>query len=137
MGVRVGKNAKIAVGDTKVARMTSFSLTVNNNDEDITEFGNDWEHHYKTINNWTATAEGYLDLDDTEQDSMESKALSGGTYTDIRFYVDASNYYVPDTDTDDEAMCSLESWNPTADATGIVSFSATFKGSGPVKRTTV
>ena len=135
MAVKLGKLARIKLDTTDVARMTSLTVTINDGNVDATVFGDNYEKHKVTILNWGASMDGYFDLSDASQNELHSQALSGGEFTNIRFYEDATNYWKPDTATDAEAFCSVESYNWTADQSGIVSFSMSFKGSGPVTRT--
>lgn len=135
MAAKLGKNAAIYLGANKVARMTSLSFTTNRGTADTTEFGDDWESHLSTIGNWTASIDGMFDLSDTQQNTLHSMALSGGEVTDLYLYEDATNYWKSDTDTDTDAMVTIESYTWNADQSGIVTFSMGIKGSGPVTRT--
>jgi len=135
MAAKLGKNARVKIGSTDVARLTSMSISINNGNADITEFGDSWDSHKVTINNWSGSFDGYFDLSDTSQNTLHSKALSGGTIANVRFYEDATNYFAPDTATDADAMASIESYTWNADYSGIVTFSMGVKGSGPIKRT--
>lgn len=130
----LGKDAKIAIGTDKVARMTAFTLTVNNDSADISEFGTGWMEHCATIQNWTASMDGFLYLDDATQFSLHSTALSAGTLSDLRFYENSTDYWTSDTATVSAANCTIESYNWSADVSGVVSFSMSVKGSGPVYR---
>jgi predicted secreted protein len=130
----LGKNAKIAIGANKVARMTAFTLTVNNDSADISEFGTGWMEHCSTIQNWTASMDGFLYLDDTYQFSLHSIALSGGSIANLRFYENATDYWTSNTASVSAANATIESYNWSADVSGVVSFSMSVKGSGPVYR---
>ena len=130
----LGKNAKIAIGTNKVARMTSFSLSVNQDSADISEFGTGWAEHCGTIQNWNASMDGFLYLDDTYQFNLHSIALSGGTISDLRFYENATDYWTSDTATVSASNATIESYSWNADVSGVVSFSMGVKGSGPVHR---
>ena len=131
----LGKNAKIAIGTDKVARMTAFTLTINNDSADISEFGTGWAEHCATIQNWTANMDGFLYLDDATQFQLHSVALSAGSLSDLRFYEDTTNYWTSDVATVSAANVTIESYDWNADVSGVVSFSMTVKGSGPVWRT--
>lgn len=133
--VNLGKNTKLTLDTDQVARINSMTITVNSSNVDITALGDDWMKHCVTVLEWNATVDGYLDLTDTEQNTLHSKALSGGMVDNIRFYDDDTNYWTPDTATDADAKCSIESYNWNADVNGIVSFTMNFKGNGPIWRT--
>ena len=134
--VNLGKNTKLTLGTEQVARINAMSITVNSSNVDITQLGEDWMKHCVTVLEWNATIDGYLDLSDTEQNTLHSIALSGGMVpADIRFYENATNYWHPDTVSDAEAKCSIESYSWNSDISGIVSFTMNFKGNGPITRT--
>lgn len=138
----LGKNARIALGTNYVARMTAFSLSINNGNEEVTEFGVDWMKFCQTIQNWVASVEGYYDrAGDVYQDQLQSIAVSAGTIDNLRLHEDITatpNYYwTPDTATDVNATCFVESYSWNADPSGIVTFTMSIKGNGPIWRTTV
>jgi len=137
MAVQLGKNAALYWNGTKMARINNFNLTVNGVTVDSTELGDDWESTKVVINNWAASVEGYFDLSDTQQNALHSKAISGGEITELQFYeAEGGAYWSPDTATDSEAMCIIESYNWVVDKSGILTFSMGVKGSGPILRTT-
>lgn len=134
--IKLGKNAKIQIGANEVARMNSFNFTVTNTTVPTDSFGDDFDKSVIVKQGWSASIEGYYDDDDTYNSNLQSLALSGGEIDDLRLYVDSSSYYAPDTVTDTEATAIIESFNPTAEKSGIVSFTMAIKGSGPIKKTT-
>jgi hypothetical protein len=133
--VNLGKNTKLALGTEQVARINTMSITINGSNVDITELGDDWAKHCITMLDWEAAVTGYLDLTDPEQNTLHSIAISGGMVDDIRFYDDATNYWTPDTATDAEAKASIPTYNWSSDISGIVTFAMSFKGNGPIWRT--
>ena len=136
----LGKNARIALDANYIARMTSLSITINNGNEEVTEFGIDWNKFCQTIQNWAATVEGYYDrTGDVYQDQLHSIAVSAGEVENIRFYEDItaspSYYWDCDVATDVNASAFIETYTWNADPSGIVTFSMTIKGNGPIRRT--
>lgn len=131
----LGKSASVKKNGNKVARMTSLAITINNGNQDVTEFGDDWEFFCQTIQNWTATIEGYFDRSNTYQNVLHNVATSAGEMTDIEFWEDDTNYWTPDTATDSDASAIIESYTWNADPSSIVTFSMTVKGNGPIHRT--
>ena len=144
----LGKNARIGLGSNYVARMTSFSLTINNGNAEVTEFGIDWNKYCQTVQNWNAVVEGYYDrvrteggasVGDVRQDQLHSIAVSAGEVENIRFYENINatpNYYwACDTVTDSNASAFIESYTWNADPNGIVTFTMNIKGNGPIYRT--
>jgi len=134
--VNLGKNTKMTIGTEQVARINTMSITVNASNVDITELGDDWMKHCVTMLDWNASIEGYMDLSDTEQNTLHSIALSGGMLpNNIRFYDDETNYWTPDTATDAEAKASVETYTWNSDPQGIVTINMSIKGNGPIWRT--
>jgi len=133
--LNLGKNTKVTLGTEQVARINTFTITVNNENFDVTQLGDDWRHFCSNIQAWTAQLSGYLDLSDLEQNTLHSKALSGGAVNDIRFYENDTNYWSCDTATDSEARAVIENYSWNADLNGIVTFDMSFVGSGPITRT--
>jgi hypothetical protein len=136
----LGKNARIALDANYIARMTSFSLTINNGNQEVTEFGINWNKFCQTIQNWNATVEGYYDrAGDVYQDQLQSIAVSAGEVENIRFYEDItatpSYYWACDTATDANASAFIETYSWNADPNGIVMFTMAIKGNGPIWRT--
>jgi hypothetical protein len=137
MPVKLGKNAALKLGTEDVARISNMSLTINNQTVDISAIGDDFQKFASPINDWTATCTLQYDLSDTEQNTLHSRALSGGDINNIRFYVDSTAYYAPDTATDSEATCFIESYSWTLDNSSVVTADLSIRGSGPLAYTTV
>jgi hypothetical protein len=136
MAIQLGKNAALYWDGTKMARINNFNLTVNGVSVDSTELGDDWESHRIVINNWAAAIEGYFDVSDTQQNALHTKAISGGEITELQFYeAEGGAYWTPDTATDPDAMCTIESYNWVVDKSGVLTFTMSVKGSGPIWRT--
>lgn len=136
MAVKLGKNSRVKIGTNEVAKLTSFSFPITHENVDVTSFGDDWMKTANVISSWNATIEGYVDDSDVYNRSLITQAVSGGSIDDLRFYEDAVNYWTPDTGTDAEASAVLESISQNTDKSGIVSFSISVKGHGPIHRTT-
>jgi hypothetical protein len=135
MAARLGKNASVKLGTDLVGRLNSMSITVNNGTVDIVAFGDDWKKMTGTVKSWTGSFSGSFDLSDTQQNELHTLALSGnGETSDIRFYEDTTNYWTPDTVTDSESVGIISSYSWNADQSGVVTFSMTVDGSGPIKR---
>jgi hypothetical protein len=136
MAVQLGKNAALYWDGTKMARMNNFNLTINGVPVDVSELGDDWESHKIVINNWSAAIEGYFDYSDVQQAQLWSQAISGGEIVELQFYeAEGGAYWTPDTGTDSEAMCTVESSNWVVDKSGVLTFTMGIKGSGPIWRT--
>lgn len=132
--VKLGKFASIKKGTSTIALMTSFNLNVSTTFVDATAFLDEFEQPAPVMSSWNASINGYFDPAELSQASLESLALSGGKMTDLRLYIDSTSYYIADTNRDADAGCYVESFNPTADKSGIVTFSMNLKGVGPIHR---
>ena len=132
--VNLGRNARIKLNTTTIARMTSMDITVNNETIDITSFGDEWAKFCRGMQSWTATINGHLDLDDASQTTLVAAAEGGTLVTNLRFYIDSTNYYASDVITDTEAGLYIDSYNWTADNNSVVSFSMSVTGNGPIAR---
>jgi hypothetical protein len=136
MAVQLGKNAALYWDGTKMARINNYNVTVNGVVVDVTELGDDWESSRIVINNWAAAVEGYFDLSDTQQNALHTRAISGGYVTELEFYEEEGGFYwKADTATDPEARIYVEAYNWVVDKSGVLTFTMTLKGSGPVIRT--
>jgi predicted secreted protein len=134
MSVKLGRNSRIKLGTTTIARMTSFELSINNEMIDITSFGDGWAKFARGMQSWTASVDGHLDLDDASQSTLIDAAEDGTILQNLRFYIDGTTYFTVDIIEDSEAGCFVESWTPTSDNNSTVTFTMSVTGSGPLKR---
>ena len=132
MTLMTGKNAAIKNATEVIARMISFNLTINNETIDAIYFDSDWTKSVGGIQSWSATIDGFMDIDSTAQVVIKTAAEAHTMLTDLEFYVDATHYYTSDTVSDTEAGCWIESFNVTADNGSLVAFSMSIKGNGPI-----
>jgi len=132
--VNLGRDARIKLGTTTIARMTSFDVTINNTQIDITSFGDLWAKFCAGMQAWTGTVTGHLDLDDVSQALLVAAAENATLISNLRFYIDSTNYFASDLVTDSEAGLYIDSYNFTADNNSVVSFSMSITGNGPFKR---
>lgn len=132
--VNLGRNARIKLDTTTVARMTSMDVTINNETIDITSFGDEWAKFCRGMQSWTATVTGHLDLDDASQVTLVNAAEGGTLVDNLRFYIDSTNYFASDLVADSEGGLYIDSYNFTADNNSVVSFSMSVTGVGPIAR---
>ena len=132
--VNLGRNARIKLDTTTIARMTSFDVSINNSTIDITSFGDLWNKFCLGMQAWQANIAGHLDLDDPSQSTLVAAAENGTLINNLRFYIDATNYFACDLVTDSEAGLLIDSYNFTADNNSVVSFTMSVTGNGPFKR---
>ncbi len=132
--VSLGRNARIKLDTTVIGRMTAFNLTISNDLIDITSFGDESAKFCRGMKAWTATIDGHLDLDDVSQATLVDAANNGTLISDLRFYLDSTNYYASDLVEDSEAGVYIDSYNPGTDNNSVVSFSMNVTGNGPIAR---
>ena len=132
--VNLGRNARIKLDTTTIARMTSMDVTINNETIDITSFGDESMKFCRGMQSWTATITGHLDLDDASQSTLVDAAEQGTLVNNLRFYIDATNYFAADIVADPEAGLYIDSYNFTADNNSVVSFSMSVTGNGVLTR---
>lgn len=138
MSSYMGKNASIRIGTTIVARMTEWtsSLALEVVDEPV--FGDDWNRIWgATTSKFSATITGLIDLNDTTgQNAIETACLTHASLKTLRFYVDPTNYWAPNTAVDADATAWITTYDQTASRGDIVRFNCTIEGSGEWHRTT-
>jgi len=130
--IKLGRNSRIKLGSTTVARMKSFNMTENNETLDVTSFGDTHLKYERGMQSWTASISGHFDVADASQATLRTAAREGTKITDIRFYIDTTAYYFCDTVTDSEACCIISSYTRNTEHNGIVSFDMEVIGSGPL-----
>jgi len=132
--VNLGRNARIKLNTTTIARMTSFDVTINNATLDITSFGDEWAKFCRGMQSWTGSITGHLDLDDASQGTLVAAAEGGTLIDNLRFYIDSTTYFASDLVADPEAGLYIDSYNFTSDNNSVVSFSMSVTGNGPIAR---
>lgn len=133
MSVYQGYDGNLTLTSGSVAETSKWSLTINNETFDRKVFGSSgWRESTVVGKSWDASAEGYLDLSDTEQLSFYNTVVSGTTLSTYRFYINDTHYFSPDTVTDADACGIIENWTAEADASGQITYSISIKGSGPI-----
>lgn len=127
-----GENSKIVVGANTMAYVRSMSVNFSNETVGRKYFQDNATTYLKTGENCTISVNGDYDSSDTAQAAMLTAMFTeGATISGIKFYEDDSNYWAADTG----YTFIVSSFNPSFDATDIVSFTAEFQCSGDVIRT--
>ena len=139
MAVLLGRNSRIKKGpplsSVVVAKMTNFTLSINDEEIDITSFGDLWSKNAIGMRNWSASVSGFYIKDNTEQNAIRAANINGTQLTDIEFWLDSTSYYSIDLDTDAEAAATVTSFTVTSDNNSVCAFDCEFSGSGPIKFT--
>ena len=99
---KVGRSAKVTMGANNVLGMGTWKIGGSQVDElDDSEFGDDWEQYLLgIIKGGNVTFTGLYKVNDTQgQDMLRQAFYYKSDITDIRFYVDDSSYYTPNSTT--------------------------------------
>lgn len=134
MATYAGRNSKFAVGANTVSEMSDWSIDIKADviREDV--FGTTWaKKHGLSATDWSASVNGLVDLTDTNgQIALENAVVSGTKLTDLRFYIDNTNYYTSDTDSDADAGAYITSYNVSTAQGDVAKVSISIEGTGPI-----
>jgi len=132
MATKLGRNARIAIDNTIVARMTSMSVSYGRVVIDITSFGDVLAKFKSGMGSWKASFAGHLDVDDANQQLLVQSAEEGTELQTLEFWIDSTSYYTMDIDEDPEAAAFIDTYEWTTDNNSVVSFTMSVTGSGPL-----
>lgn len=137
MAANTGKVAKVTLGSHTVLNLTTYTLNIDGPLLEEPVFADEWMQTIgQAVKSWGGTVEGLVDLADTTgQIVLEAAALAGTKITNIRFYLDATNYWASDTAGDADAGVYISNWNSSAGANDITRVSFDFRGHGKCHRT--
>lgn len=124
MAEMLGRNACIKLGAVTIARMRSWTLTVNGEQLDTSEFATLWAESITGMMSWSASIEGMTDLLEASQDALRLASLTGAELTTLRFYLNGAKYYT--------GNCYISSYVENVDHKGIVSFTMNVQGNGAI-----
>lgn len=130
-----GRACKIALGSDKVLGIGVASLSgVETDLLDKTQFGDNWKQWEMGLKDGgELTFSGLFDpTDTTGQDVLRDANENNTQVTNIRFYVDASNYFTPKT-TSPASYVLITGWGVEASKDGMVEANFTCKISGAME----
>lgn len=125
MAVMHGKDAKVEKNDVAVALLQEWTLEATIEEEDITDFGDDWKAFAGGLAEWGGTMTGYFDPAQTEQKAIHDALITAaptGALTDLEFYLQSTNYY--------SGNVIITNVNITTTVSGHIKVVFTFKGNG-------
>ena len=135
MAASPGKDAAIKLGANSVVGMGVWNINGITADmlED-TEFGDEYKTFIAGLkDSGQITFNGFYDpADSTGQDVLRTAWEDGTSITDIRCYVDANSYWIPNT-ASPVSFVLIQSYDVTADKSGLVQCSFTAKVSGKLE----
>lgn len=134
MSFKTGKNQKVTLGTNTVVGMGSWELSGITVDQlDATAFG-DVAKEFVTglLDYGNISFSGLYDPADTTGQTVLITALSNNTkVTNIRLYVDATSYWMPDITTDAAAGMYVTNCSIKADKGALSTINFTGKATGP------
>lgn len=125
MAVMHGKDAKVEKNDVAVAYLQEWTIETSIEEEDITDFGDDWKAFAGGLAEWGGSMTGYFDPSNTEQKAIHDALVAAaptGALTDLEFYLNASNYY--------SGSVVITGVSLSVAVSGHIKVTFTFKGNG-------
>ncbi len=133
-----GKDSKITVVSTVVAKLNSMNISFSNNSEETKYFQEDGSSFTKTGETCTVSVAGHLvgAAGDTGQNLIVTAAMSAAaTISGIKFYEEDTGYWwEADTTSNTSSIFMVDNLAIGSEAGSFVTFSADFNCSGDVKR---
>lgn len=138
MSVHVGRDAKITFGATTISEMADFSFALEAPLLGEPVFGNDGWDTVAGAGNKSAkgSMSGLTDTADTDgQVALETAVISGTKITDLRLYINDTDYWTSNTGADADAGVYFSNLSTTVSPNEIVKFSVDYQFTGQVHRT--
>lgn len=133
MGAKVGYLGKVANLSNKILGIGTWAINGITVDmlED-TEFGDTWKTYLLGLKDGgTVSFNGYYDPETSSYQSTIRDALENGTHlTDLRFYVDNSSYWRPNSTGTPSSYILVTGWDISADKSGLIQCSFSGKVCG-------
>jgi len=133
MAAHKGKDCKVAIGSAKIVGLGTWSINGITADQlEDTEFGDDWKTFvYGMKDGGQVSFAGYYDKTDTTgQDAIRTANENDTELTDLRFYVDDTSYWRPNSTGTPHSNIMITAWDISADKSALVQCSFTGKVSG-------
>jgi len=133
MAATKGKGSKVTDGSNTILGMGTWSIDGVTSDQlEDTEFGDAWKTYLYGLNDGgTVSFNGYYDPADTTGQTVLRTANANQTQmTDIRFYVDSTSYWRPNSTGTPSSHIIITAWNISADKSGLMQCTFSGKVSG-------
>lgn len=136
MAYYYGRDAKVLVGTSTSVQIKSWKITGSTKTEDVTCLGDAGEKFIPMITSWNATLEAIFDPSDTNgQLALEAAHFAKTKLQVLKFYLDGTKYYAPDTAGDTSAGAYITGFNPSQSKGGLAMVEFTLTGYGNIKLT--
>ena len=134
----MGRNGKVSVGTNTVAEQIDWNggPSLDPIEQQVFEDTHNRIHGIATIT-YAWSMSGAVDLTDTNgQNVLETAAVTGISIPTLRFYINATDYWTPDTGSDADATAWVTAYEITVAVGDIVRATWTIQGSGEWHRRT-
>ena len=129
----MGRYASIKKGSVLVQNLGKWTLDIKMDEIDTSVFGSVWGKKIPGMQSWTGSIEGFYDpADSTGQKALQDAALAATKLTDIRFYIDSTNYWTPDVTGESDAGAYISSVSVGHDKAGVASITMAVIGYGKI-----
>jgi len=137
MATMTGIDGSVQIGSYTILDIGSWSLNDTREAKKGAVFGNtSTKVHGMGSRDQSGSITGYLNIDDTTgQVAIETVYKAGEKITDLKLYIDSTNYYAPDTAEDADAGIYITSKPISVTQDEIIEVSFDFQCSGPCNRT--
>jgi hypothetical protein len=130
----IGRYAKVTIGDDTIANIASYTLNESADELDASVFGSGgWGGTMPGQQKWKSSINGFLDPDDTTgQVAIKTAKRAGNKITDIRFYLDNTDYSCPDLTNDSDAGAYITAFEISPAVNNLIPVRFDVVGVGPV-----
>ena len=129
-----GRKASIKLDNVIIRGLGDWNLTRTAKEIDDSEFGNEYEKYDVGMKGAKGDFKGKVRLTDAGQTALEEAYATGALIADLRFYINETVYWAPDTVTDSEAGARLTSLKIGTKLDGVATADYAVSFSGPVKQ---
>lgn len=129
-----GRYASIKLGSTLVENLGKWTLNVKMDEIDVSVFGTVWGKSVPGMQKWSGTIEGFYDpADSTGQIVLQDAALAATKITDLKLFVDNTDYWAPAQDEDSDNGAYITSVDINHDKAGVAAVTMNIVGFGQIK----
>lgn len=132
----MGRYASFKLGTDLVENLGKWTLDIKTEEIDVSVFGSVWGRTIPGMQKWTGTIEGFYDpADITGQLALQNDMIGATKITDLRFYVDSTSYWAPDTESETTAGAYITGISISHDKAGVAAVTMNVVGYGKLKFT--
>lgn len=117
-----GKNATVKKNDVAIVGINTWTIEETLDTAESTAFGDTSKKHEGGLPGWSGSFEGFWDPANTEQAALWAALKAGTKLTDMKFFINATNYYSGDV--------LITGISRTTTITDLLKGTVSFQGSG-------